>query len=148
MWRKFLQAAAAGTAVGVVIQESIWLATDFMTPATRLAQSMIELEPGLAWSAALGLGWLCGGIIGGLMGCLMSNGRSGGYAAALLLALAAWLQTELAWPDPGALRAMALLPILGGVSGTGLGLRVLKGQRRHRGAASLITTCALSHRLR
>ncbi len=125
---KLLQATATGTVIGVVIQESIWLAGDFLTPSIGLAESMVELQQVSAWTVVLILGWLCGGAAGSLMGSLMANGRAGGYAVTLLLALAAWLQLELAWPDSGALSAMALLPLLGGTAGTGIGMRVLESE--------------------
>lgn len=131
MVRKSIQAMTAGAGVGVVIQESIWLAGDFMTPATRMTAAMVAFQADTPWLALLMLGWLAGGAIAGLMGSMMSRGRIAGYLAGLLLTFAAWLQIELTWSDPGALTVFALIPMIGATAGVGFGLRLM-GRTRQR----------------
>lgn len=130
MVRKSIQAMTAGAGVGVVIQESIWLIGDSMTPATRMAAAMVAFQADAPWLALLMPGWLTGGAVAGLMSSMMSRSRIAGYLAALLLTLAAWLQIELTWPDPGALSAFSLVPLLGAAAGVDFGLRLVGGAQQ------------------
>lgn len=110
-------AVVAGTVVGVLIQELVWILLDALTPSIELNGALAHGHEGRQLLLALTTSWLAGGFSGGLMAGLIGRGRWAAYASGLLLCLGAWLLLWLAWADASNAWWLALTPGLGAIGG-------------------------------
>lgn len=138
MIRRFVQALCAGITVGIVLQECLWLVADALTPGVSLNHALVT--PGHGGVLVLAtLAWLAGGLAAGLMGGLVGRGRSAGIAAGLAMVGSAALLLGHALDSPGALLALAGIPLPAAMLGAGLARRVIDADRAALDRSWLIT---------
>jgi hypothetical protein len=143
MFSRFARALAAGLAVGIVLQEGIWLALGAIDPTRSLHLEWTLGPLGEGWVVPMIASWLIGGTAAGLMAALVGGSRWHGHAAGALLCGSAGLLLTLAWPEAGLARLMALMPALGATLGAGLAGRLLP-ESPGRSAATADTLRAAS----
>lgn len=123
-------AVAAGTVVGVLIQELVWVLLDSLTPLIKLNAALAHGGDSMILLRALALSWLAGGFSGGLMAGLVGRGRWAAYASGLLLCLGAWLLLWLAWADGASAWWLALMPGVSAIGGGWAAQSLLRSARR------------------
>ncbi len=139
MVERFARSLAAGCLVGVVVQEALWTGLGMLDPAGSLNRALVSgPQQGSIWGPLLAA-WLTGGFAAALMATLVGRSRWSGYGAGALMSLSAWCLCRLAWPESGALSAVAATPLLGAALGTGIALRVLMGDETRRARPSVVT---------
>jgi hypothetical protein len=125
MFARVVRALASGIAVGIVLQESVWLALDPIDPLRSLHVEWTRGPQGDGWLVPLIAAWLIGGGAGGLMAALVGRNRWLAHAVGALLCASAGLLLTLAWPDAGAAKWLALTPALGAAAGAAMAGYVL-----------------------
>lgn len=123
-------AVVAGTVVGVLIQELIWILLDALMPSVALNAALTHGHDSRNLLLALASSWLAGGFSGGLMAGLVGRGRWAAYASGLLLCLGAWLLLWLAWAGGSGAWWLALTPGLGAIGGGWVAQALLHSARR------------------
>jgi len=126
MIRKQALALAAGIAVGIIIQESVWIGFDLLDPERALNQTLIQAPVANGLLVPLLTAWLAGGAFGGLMATLVGRNRIGGHLTGVLLSGSAVLVTAAALTEAGRFLAIAATPGIGAALGVGLGMRLLE----------------------
>ena len=119
-------AVAAGTVIGVLIQELTWILLDALTPSIQLNGALFLGSGGSLLLAALILSWLVGGFGGGLMAGLVGRGRWAAYLSGILLCAAASLMLWFAWAGAPGAWTLALTPALGALFGGWLARLLLR----------------------
>ncbi|PKL96660.1 MAG: hypothetical protein CVV18_00855 [Gammaproteobacteria bacterium HGW-Gammaproteobacteria-8] len=119
-------AVAAGTLIGILIQELAWILMDALTPSIELAGALYQGSGDGTLLTTLILSWLVGGFGGGLMAGLVGRGRGAAYLSGLLLCAAALLLLWVAWADAPAAWWLALTPALGALLGCWLARLLLR----------------------
>lgn len=125
-------AVAAGTVIGIVIQELTWILLDALTPSVKLYTALAQTSGSKTLLLALVLSWLIGGFCGGLMAGLVGRGRWTAYLCGALLCIAATLLLWFAWAAAPAVWTLGLIPGLGALLGGGLAQLLLHTARRVR----------------
>lgn len=125
MMERWTRAVAAGTAVGVILQEGIWAGFSAIDPGASLNHGLVAADGEARVLLPLLFSWIVGGAAGGLMAALVGRGAAAGHAAGALLSLSALVLCGLAWPEAGALLTIAAAPSLGAAFGAGAGRRIL-----------------------
>lgn len=125
MIKRHIQALAAGIAVGIVLQESVWTGLDWVDPTRSLNEALVSGPHAPGLMVPLLFTWLLGGFAGGLMGALVGRHRAHGIVVGVLLAASACSIAVLAWPDAGALLVLAAAPLPAAIVAAGLADRVL-----------------------
>jgi hypothetical protein len=129
-------AVVAGTVVGVLIQELLWILLDSLIPSIELNAALIHGHDSGTLLLALAASWLAGGFSGGLMAGLVGRGRWAAYVAGALLSLGAWLLLWLAWAEGSSAWWLALTPGLGAIGGGWAAQGLLHSARRTASVAN------------
>lgn len=109
----------------MILQEGIWAGFSAIDPDASLNHGLITAAIEGRILAPLLFSWIVGGAAGGLMAALVGRGAAAGHATGVLLSVSAWVLCRLAWPEAGALLAIAAAPSLGAALGTGAARRIL-----------------------
>lgn len=121
-------ALAAGVALGIIIQESLWIGVDALIPEHSLNRALVHAPLSDGWLAPLLAAWLAGGAFGGLMATLIGRNRIIGHVTGLLLSGSGLLVAAFALPDAGRFLVVAGTPSAGAALGTWLGIALLMAE--------------------
>ena len=122
--RRLALALVAGTSVGLIAQECLWLSIDAFAFDRSLNQALVNFHVDTLLLLALALGGFAGGCAGGLMAALIGPGRTIGIATGLLLCFSSGLLMAFSAGDFGGMTALAAMPLPGAIIGAGVAQRI------------------------